>query len=66
MICYRGKRLLFFESGTSCNSSMTHDEDSPSSAHILSTTDAEKGVCVCVCVWCVCVYTGLLPQLVVF
>lgn len=56
VICCRGKRLLFFESGTSCHSSTTHDADSPRFAHIMSTTDAEKGVClVCLCV-CVCVY----------
>lgn len=69
VICCRGKRLLFFESGTSCNSSTTHDADSPSFAHILSTICWERCVCVCVCLVCVrvrvCVY-GLLPQLVVF
>lgn len=55
VICCRGKRLLFFESGTSCHSSTTHDADSPRFAHIVSTTDAEKGVClVCVCA-CVCI-----------
>lgn len=58
VICCRGKRLLFFESGTSCNGSTTHDTDTPSFPQILSTTDAKKGMCVClmcICV-CVCVY----------
>ena len=60
LTCCRGKRLLLFESGTSCNSSTTHDADRFRSTS-LSTTDAEKGLCVCVCVCvfgvyvCVCV-----------